>query len=645
MRVTQPSQPAMNVFYEEDSNFKVASVMSENPGSLQIEAPGGKRSKIKTASVLLRFEGALAGFMDSATAEAETLETDFLWECCGEAEFGFEALAKDYYGHVPSPTEAAAVAIRLHGAPIYFYRKGKGHYKAAPAENLKSALAAQEKKRMQAAKIVTYVEQLKANQLPAEFSDKLDMLLYEPDKNSLEWKALEQAATESNCSQLKLLEACGAIPSAHNYHFGAFLREHFAKGVSFAEYEAINVTVSVPDNLERAEVEVFSIDDSTTTEIDDAFSVQQLADGNARVGIHIAAPALGIALGSPLDAVAMQRLSTVYMPGNKITMLPEDTITPFSLTEGQWRPALSLYLDVTPDLSIVKRNSKVELVKIADNLRHDLLEPYFNENTLEADSGHPYWERLLLLFRLAESLEKARGKYDPNRPPQLDYNFYVENGRVRIVSRHRGSPMDKLVAELMIETNRYWGSQLAEHDIAGIYRAQNGGKVYMTAIPEPHQGLGVAQYVWSTSPLRRAVDLINQRQILSIVQNSKPAYPKNGEALTTAMRDFDLAYNAYNEFQNRIERYWCLQYLIQEKVQEVGATVWRENLVRLDDMPFIAKVHSLSELPTGTRVQLEIKRIDLLLLELDTRFKAVEAKAPESLASENKMPEIIENEV
>lgn len=645
MRVTQPSQPAMNVFYEEDSNFKVASVMSENPGSLQIEAPGGKRSKIKTASVLLRFEGALAGFMDSATAEAETLETDFLWECCGEAEFGFEALAKDYYGHVPSPTEAAAVAIRLHGAPIYFYRKGKGHYKAAPAENLKSALAAQEKKRMQAAKIVTYVEQLKANQLPAEFSDKLDMLLYEPDKNSPEWKALEQAATESNCSQLKLLEACGAIPSAHDYHFGAFLREHFAKGVSFAEYEAMNVTVSVPDNLERAEVEVFSIDDSTTTEIDDAFSVQQLADGNARVGIHIAAPALGIALGSPLDAVAMQRLSTVYMPGNKITMLPEAAITPFSLTEGQWRPALSLYLDVTPDLSIVKRNSKVELVKIADNLRHDLLEPYFNENTLEADSGHPYWERLLLLFRLAESLEKARGKYDPNRPPQLDYNFYVENGRVRIVSRHRGSPMDKLVAELMIETNRYWGSQLAEHDIAGIYRAQNGGKVYMTAIPEPHQGLGVAQYVWSTSPLRRAVDLINQRQILSIVQNSKPAYPKNGEALTTAMRDFDLAYNAYNEFQNRIERYWCLQYLIQEKVQEVGATVWRENLVRLDDMPFIAKVHSLSELPTGTRVQLEIKRIDLLLLELDTRFKAVEAKAPESLASENKTPEIIENEV
>ncbi len=621
----------MNVFYEEDSSFKVAAIMSENPGSLQVEAPGGKRSKIKTANVLLRFEGALTGFMDSAAAEAATLDTDFLWECCGEAEFAFEDLAREYYGHAPSPTEAAAVAIRLHGAPIYFYRKGKGHYKAAPADNLKSALAAQEKKRLQAEKIAACVEQLKAQQLPAEIKKKLDMLLYEPDKNSLEWKALEQAATESNISQIKLLEACGAIPSVHDYHFSAFLREHFAKGTSFAEFE----TVRVPDGLQRAEVEAFSIDDSTTTEIDDAFSVQKLGDGNTRIGIHIAAPALGIAPESPLDMVAMQRLSTVYMPGNKITMLPEAVITPFSLTEGEWRPALSLYLDVAPDLGIVNRASKVELVKIAVNLRHDELEPVFNETTvneatIDKPGPHPYWEQLSLLFRLAESLEKARGKYDPNKPPQLDYNFYVEDGRVRIVSRHRGSPLDKLVAELMIEANRYWGSQLAEHDIPGIYRAQNSGKVYMTVNPEPHQSLGVAQYTWSTSPLRRAVDLINQRQILSIVQNTEPAYPKNSEALTTAMRDFDLTYNAYHEFQNRMERYWCLQYLIQEKVQEIGATVWRENLVRLDGMPFITKVHSLPELPAGTHVQLEIKRVDSLLLELDTRFKAAEAVVAES---------------
>ncbi|MES2552672.1 MAG: RNB domain-containing ribonuclease, partial [Pseudomonadota bacterium] len=318
---------------------------------------------------------------------------------------------------------------------------------------------------------------------------------------------------------------------------------------------------------------------------------------------------------------------TVYMPGYKITMLPESAITPFSLDEGQWKPALSLYLDVAADFTVTQRHSKVELVKMAHNLRHDALEPFFNEETLEQDSGHPYWENLSFLFKLAESLEKGRGKYDPNKAIQIDYNFYVENGIVRIVGRRRGSPMDKLVAELMIEANSHWGGMLAAHEVPGIYRAQNGGKVYMTTQAEPHQGLGVPQYSWSTSPLRRAVDLINQRQIISVVQGHQPAYLKNSEQLTTAMRNFELTYSAYNEFQTRMERYWCLQYLMQEDIREITATVWRENLVRFDGMPYITKVHSLPELAVGTRVVLEIKRIDPLLMEIDTRFKTLEAKS------------------
>jgi exoribonuclease-2 len=467
---------ATNVFYEEDGSFKVASVMAENPGSLQVEAVSGKRSKIKSANVLLKFDGALASFMEQAQAEAETLESDFLWECCGEPEFGFEDLAREYYGHVPSPVEAAATAISLHAAPMYFYRKGKGRYKAAPADNLKAALAAQERKRLQAEKVAEYVAQLQAHRLPEEFGDKLDMLFYEPDKNTLEWKALDEAATSANLSHLKLLEACGAVSSAHDYHFGAFLREYFPAGVHFEGHGV----VALPDSLDQAEAAAFSIDDATTTEIDDAFSVQAMENGNTRVGIHIAAPALGIAPGSELDAIALKRLSTVYMPGNKITMLPEVAITPFSLHAGEWRPALSLYLEIDPELAIVNSASRLEAVKIAENLRHDELEPHFNEENWATPNDHPYWSKLELLHRLAESLEMARGKFDPNRAPQVDYNFYVENGLVRISERKRGAPMDKLVAELMIYANAHWGGMLAEHGIPGIYRAQQGGKVYMT---------------------------------------------------------------------------------------------------------------------------------------------------------------------
>ena len=631
----------MNVFFEEDGNFKLASIMTETQGSMQIESASGKRSKIKTSSVLMRFELPLAGFMEAANAEAASLEVDFLWECCGEPEFGFEAFAADYYGRKPTPIEAAAIAIKLHSAPVYFNRKGKGHYKAAPAEILKAALAGLEKKRLLAEKMAGYVLQLKALDVPDELKSKLDMLLYEPDKNSMEYKTLETAANELHLTQLKLLQACGAIPSAQDYHLGAFLREHFTKGTEF-----LSETVIEPfEELPLADAVAFSIDDSTTTEIDDAFSITQLPNGITRVGIHIAAPALGITPDSPLDKEVMQRLSTVYMPGHKITMLPEAAIRPFSLDAGEIKPVLSLYLHVNADLVITQRDTKVERMQIADNLRHDTLEPFFNETTLDADSGHPYWATLLYLFKLAESLEKLRGKYDPTKPPQIDYNFYVNDGKVSIVGRHRGSPMDKLVAELMIEANNQWGALLATHEVPGIYRAQSGGKVYMTTRAEPHQGLGVAQYAWSTSPLRRAVDLINQRQIISVAQNIAPAYPPNSEALTTHMRNFELTFQAYSEFQSRMERYCCLQYLIQEDAQIVHATVWRENLVRLDDLPYMTKVYGLPELKSGTRVSLQIQEVDTLLIELRTKFIEVldeaVATVAETIVDDNENAEVV----
>jgi len=626
----------MNVFYEEDGGFKVASIMSEADSSMQVEASSGKRSKIKTANVLMRFEGSLSGFLEAAQAEADTLDTDFLWECCGESEFSFEALAEEYYGGKPSRQQAAAIAIKLHGAPMYFYRKGKGQYKAAPDDTLKAALAGMEKKRQQAELMAHMVTQLKAGTLPESFAGKLDQLLYAPDKNSLEWKALDQAAVEMKKLPIQVLHDAGAIRSVHDYHLGAFLREYFAHGTEFPPFTLAAITEELP----LSDVHAFSIDDSTTTEIDDALSVTLLANGNTQVGIHIAAPSLGVTPREALDNEVMKRLSTVYMPGHKITMLPEVAIRPFSLDAGETKPSLSLYLEVASDFAIVHQHSRLERVQIADNLRHDTLEPYFNETTLEQDSGHPLWSSLVFLFRFAESLEKARGKYDPTRPQPVDYNFYVTDGIVNIINRQRGSPMDKLVAELMIAANSQWGLLLAEHGVSGIYRAQNGGKVYMTTKAEAHQGLGVAQYAWCTSPLRRAVDLINQRQLISVLTLQDPVYTANGDEIVGHMRNFDQTYNAYNEFQTRMERYWCLQYLIQENISEIDATVWRENLVRLESLPYMTKVHSLPATKPGTKVRLAVQKVDTLLMELECKFLHVveEAMSAEAMPEESNAP-------
>jgi exoribonuclease II len=611
----------MNIFYEEDGAFKVGGILTDNTTSLQVESVSGKRSKIKAASVMLRFaQPALAEFMEEAQAVADAIEVEFLWECAPQDDFDFSELATEYFGHAPNPVESAGALIRLHSSPMYFYKKGKGRYKAAPPDALKAALASQEKKRIQAELQTRFVEELTAFKLPREFGAKLPQLLYKPDRNTIEVKALEAACAATHLSAAHLLDACGAIPSTRDYHLNRFLLENFPHGTGFPE-----VAIDPHPELPLSDVHAFSIDDATTTEIDDAFSVVKLPGGNWRVGVHIAAPALAISVGSPADLIAASRLSTVYMPGGKITMLPDSVVNAYTLSSGTTCPALSMYLEVEgATLAILSSTSRVERIHIADNLRHDTLEPLFNEETLAAGKlDYPYAEELKLLWEFAHKLEAARGKSADTQIAQLDYNFYVENDRVTISVRRRGSPIDKVVAELMILVNSEWGKLLADNNVAGIYRTQTGGKVKMSTVPAPHQGLGVAQYLWSSSPLRRYVDLVNQRQIASLLLNESPVYTRNDTALFAVMRDFDTAYTLYNDFQRSMERYWCLRWLQQEKVTQTHATVQRENLVKLDAIPLYGRIPSMPELSPNTRVTLEIASIDLLDLNFEARYVGV----------------------
>ncbi|MDN5936969.1 MAG: RNB domain-containing ribonuclease, partial [Nitrosospira sp.] len=500
----------MNVFYEEEGAFKVGVILADHTTSLQVEAPHGRRAKIKAASVLLRFDApSLSEFMDLAQKTADELDPNFLWECCeSEAEFASDALAADYFGHAVSPEEAAAVLIRLHSAPMYFYKKGRGRFKAAPPKALEAALASQEKKRRQAEQQARYLRLLETFTLPEEFRPSLLDLLYRPDKNTVEWKALDAACAANKLSVSKLLEKCGAIPSTHDYHVNRFLLEHFPEGTGFGALDA-DSELNDPGDLPTADVTAFSIDDATTTEIDDAFSVTPLTLGSFRIGIHIAVPALGIAPGSLLDTLAARRLSTVYIPGNKITMLPEAVIQHYTLGEERLCPAVSMYLDVADDFTVIATNSRIERVQIAANLRHGALEAHFNESTLaRGDLDHPFAKELLVLWNFARKLEAFRGKTNDSNNDKIDYGFSVEEGRITISERRRGSPIDKVVSELMIYVNTEWGKQLVDRGVAGIYRSQGGGKVRISTSPAPHQGLGVSQYAWISSPMRRYVDFI-----------------------------------------------------------------------------------------------------------------------------------------
>lgn len=608
----------MNIFYEEDGGFKVGAILADNDTSLQVEAPHGKRSKVKASNVLLRFEQpALANFMADAQGAADAIDIDFLWQCCGEPEFDYAALAREYHGREPNALEAAAVMMRLHGAPMYFYKKGRGRYKAAPEAALKAALAGIERKKQQALQQQQYLEQLTAGVLPPAFASQVNGLLYKPDKNSIEFKALEETCEALHLSPAHLLERCGAIPSTHDFHLNRFLFEHFPRGV-----EHLSITANDASDLPLADAAGYSIDDAATTEIDDAFSVTPRAAGGVRIGIHIAAPALGIALDTQADAVARERLSTVYHPAGKITMLPDTLIGTYTLAQGRECPALSLYVDLNSVDEIVETETRVERVRIAGNLRHDTLEPVFNDAALARGTiDHEQGALLTTLWRFAGQRAKVRQGDHPPPQQRAEYNFKVVGDRVQITPRQRGSAIDTLVSELMIFVNSTWGRELADKKVAAIYRVQSAGKVRMSTAPAPHEGLGVAQYLWASSPLRRYVDLINQRQLIAATRGEPPPYQARDAALLAAMRDFEIAHDAYAEFQRNMERYWCLRWLLQESRHTVSATVLRENLVRLDELPLVQRVASVPDLAPETSVELEVSAIDLLDLTLHCEFR------------------------
>ena len=611
----------VNVFYYESGTLKVGNILADNTTSLQIESIHGKRSKIKSRAVLLRFDNPPAHeFMQQVQEIAAAIDVNFLWECCEEnTEFTGQKLATDYFGHAPEPVEVAAIITLLKENPIYFHKKG-ANYKAAPPEILQAALASREKKRLAEEKQAGYVQQLLAFELPDTFTPILNDLLYKPDKNTIEWKALDTASTTTKMSVSRLLEQCGAIPSSHDYHFNQFLYEHFPQGIDLApatpDLQQIN-----PKDFPLAEVTAFSIDDADTTEIDDAFSVTPLKYGSFRIGIHIATPALAVTPNSPLDKFAAERLSTIYLPGHKITMLPESVIQQFTLSEARQRPALSLYLEVADDFTVTHTFSQIETIEVAANLRLDVLEQQFNETTLrENQVDYPFAHELRMLWNFSNQMEKLRGKDQDTNLEKVDYSFTVDQDRIIISERRRGAPIDKIVSELMIFANAEWGKQLAEAGFVGIYRSQGNGKVKMSLSPAPHQGLGVSQYTWSSSPMRRYVDLINQRQLIALVSDDPPIYTKEDDALLIAMRDFEITYSTYAEFQRGMERYWCLRWLLQENIKTLGAVVIKENLVKLDRLPLIARIPSLPDLSPGTLVTIDISQINLLDRTLNVSF-------------------------
>ena len=663
----------MNLLYEEGGDIKIATVQSASGAgdaeSWQATSLSGKKIKLKAKEVWLRFEKPEAqAVMDEAATLSKEIDLQLLWDCAPDEEFGLVDVAGEYFGAQASVSQQAALAIALQGAPVFFRRKGRGRFQRAPLEQLQAGLAALDRKQKELEQQSAWQQELVAGIFPETLKSSAQQLLFSPDKNTSAYKALLAACNETGESAAQLMIRCGAIDSPLAYHQGMFLKAHFPNGATHGSSIGVDQAAyaAAIAELPLADVKAFSIDDAGTTEIDDALSVTALADCAYRVGVHIAAPGLAIVKDDPLDQLARNRMSTVYFPGDKITMLPDSVIEQFSLDAGAPRPALSIYVDIDRE-GIAKRDSlqmRAEMVPMAANLRLEDIEHLVSEESLDDEgASYPYRTELAILWKAAKHLHAGRqekrianglraeqlGLVDPNALAR-DFNFQIKDvdgvERVEITPRQRGSILDTIVAEWMIFCNSASGQLLADHGLPGLFRTQKGWgplRTRMQTTPGPHEGLGLDYYAWCTSPLRRYSDLVNQWQLIALAKHGVTAkmvapFPPRDAALMGIAADFESCYQTYGEYQDRMEKYWCLRWLIQDgEAKNVYVRHLKEGMSRLELVPLHLPIPELASHSRMTRAQVALADVDLLQLSASAKVLEIEAKveAPEVSAAED----------
>jgi exoribonuclease-2 len=254
----------------------------------QVELDSGKRVKVKAANLLLKFEKpAPSELMAQAQTIAQTIELPLAWEFAPEDDFGFADLARDYFSDNATLAQQAGALFALHEAPHYFRRAGKGRFKKAPAEILQQALAAIEKKKLIVQQISDWAEALGRGECPQPIREQLYKILFRPDKNAPEYKAVVEASRATHLAPLDLRKG-------GRHRFGlpvpleALSVRQLPQGTGFPQLTA----PQRPRTAALAPVQAYSIDDSQTTG-STTLSVQGLGTGTVVLGIHIAAARAG----------------------------------------------------------------------------------------------------------------------------------------------------------------------------------------------------------------------------------------------------------------------------------------------------------------------------------------------------------------
>lgn len=331
-------------------------------------------------------------------------------------------------------------------------------------------------------------------------------------------------------------------------------------------------------------LECFTIDGERTRDLDDALSLEAGPHG-WHLGIHIADVSALVAPGAALDLEAQERGTSIYLPESRLPMFPEEiSEDTMSLVAGRTRRALSFLITLDQEGEIQAWDLRPSLIRVRRRLSYG-----------EADLLLTQDQTIATLSRLAQRLKErrlAQGGYELKLPEvwvSLD-----SQGKVQVTVEDQETPSHLLVSEAMVLANWLAARFLAERGVPAIYRSQPEpreplrreepkplwqlwqdrrrlSRVVMDLRPEPHWGLGLPQYTFATSPIRRYLDLVTHRQILSVLAGGPPCYAEAELERIIAVIEPAMRRGAF--LKTARLRYWLLKYLAERVGQKLEALV------------------------------------------------------------------------
>ena len=494
----------------------------------------------------------------------------------------------------PEDDDAAAALLRRLGEDRFYFKNRNDAWQAASAGELQQALeqhAKLEQKEREETVLVEALQQLgSVNGLPDILRDHLVDLKNlvacgEEAKISRRLAAaLDKAGLNNPRKLFQVMVASQILDADENLAVIRYrLPVEFSAELKSAARLLCQTSIGSLKRVDLTGLQTWAIDTPGSKDRDDAFSFTQHPDGGCTLCVHIADPAELILPGSELDREAARRGSSVYMPDQRIHMLPAEISENFlSLSEGSERLALTFTLDFAPAGELHSLKICESIIRIERALDYDVADTML--------ASQPWLSRAVAFAEKLKQRRAAAGAMMFPRQPELSVK--VVDGLIRVEQRSRDDLTQGMIAEFMIWANHAAAEWCRSHAIPCFYRVQEGEpvsspvadvfepvaffsvlktlrKTVVSSTPGRHNSLGLTAYTQVTSPLRRYSDLLLHRQIKAAINGQPPVY--NQADLDQTMMIADTAVSRADEIMRDRERYFLLKYLKQQqKSQEVA---------------------------------------------------------------------------